>query len=130
MKINHELEKKAIWAWYLAGNSILSKVRQAQAEGEHGLAIRMSWLAVKSFPEALREEVKHDLLFGPLPQARHGFGVRAVHSKRCPLCKGGGSIVHPLMKDVYHLLDPEVAGEWEMDCPECKGTGRVGGELE
>jgi len=130
MRVNREHERRATWAWYLAGNSILSKVRQAQAEGEHGLAIRMSWLAVKSFPEGLREEVKHDLLFGPLPQARRGFGVRAVHCKRCPLCKGDGIIVHPLMRDVYHLLDPEVAGEWEMDCPECKGTGRIGGELK
>jgi len=121
MKVNHE--RKAVQAWYLAGNSILSRVRQAQAEGQHDLAIRLSWLAVKSFPEGLRDEVKHDLLFGPLPQSRRGLSVRAVHRKRCPLCKGSGVIVHPLMKDVYHLLDEEMAGEWEMDCPECRGTG-------
>jgi hypothetical protein len=125
VRVNHELERKAVLAWYLAGNSILSKVRQAQAEGGHGLAIRLSWLAVKSFPEHLREEVKHDLLFGPLPQHRPGLSVRAVRQKRCPLCKGNGYIVHPLMKDVYHLLDEEVAGEWEIDCPECGGTGRA-----
>jgi len=94
------------------------------------LAITLSWLAVKSFPEGLRDEMRHDLLFGPLPQPCRGLSVRAVHRRRCPLCKGDGSIVHPLMKDVYHLLDPEVASEWEMDCPECKGTGRIGGELE
>jgi len=123
VRVNREHEKRATWAWYLAGNSILSKVRQAQAEGEHMLAIRLSWLAMKSFPEGLREEVKHDLLFGPLPQPRRGFGVRAVRRKRCPLCKGSGVIVHPLMKDIYHLLDPEVAGEWEVDCPECGGIG-------
>jgi hypothetical protein len=123
MRVNHELEKRAVRAWYEAGNSLLSKVRQAQAEGQHMLAIALSWLAIRSFPEDLRDEVRHDLLFGPLPQSRHGFSVRAVRRKRCPLCKGGGSIVHPLMKDAYHRLDPEVAGEWEMDCPECGGTG-------
>ncbi len=120
---NHE--RRAIWAWYLAGNSILSKVRQAQAEGRHDLAIRLSWLAVKSFPEGLREEVKHDLLFGPLPMAQQGLSVRAVRRPKCPLCKGSGYIIHPLMRDIYHLLDPEVASEWEVDCPECGGTGRA-----
>jgi hypothetical protein len=125
VRVNHELERKAIRAWYPAGNSILSKVRQAQAEGEHMLAIRLSWLAVKSFPEDLREEVEHDLLFGPLPQPRQGLSVRAVRRKRCPLCKGSGVVVHPLMRDVYHLLDPETAGEWEVDCPECGGTGQA-----
>ena len=125
MRVNHELEVRAIRAWYQAGNSLLSKVRQAQAEGEHTLAIRLSWLAVKSFPEGLRDEVKHDLLFGPLPQPRRGLSVRAVRRQRCLLCKGSGFIVHPLMRDAYHLLDPEVAGEWEMDCPECGGTGRA-----
>ncbi len=122
---NHELERRAIRAWYLAGNSILSKVRQAQAEGEHMLAIRLSWLVIRSFPEDLREEVKHDLLFGPLPMARRGLSVRAVRRPRCPLCKGSGVVVHPLMRDAYHLLDPELAGEWEVDCPECGGTGQV-----
>jgi hypothetical protein len=121
VRANRELEKRAVWAWYEAGNSILSKVRQAQAEGEHDLALKLSWLVVKR----LGEEVKHDLLFGPLPQPRQGLSVRAVRRKRCPLCKGGGTIVHPLMKDAYHLLDPEVAGEWEIDCPECGGTGRA-----
>jgi hypothetical protein len=125
VRANQKHERRATWAWYLAGNSILSKVRQAQAEGEHTLAVRLSWLAVKSFPEGLREEVKHDLLFGPLPQSRRGLSVRAVRRKRCPLCEGDGVIVHPLMKDVYHRLDPEVAEEWEMDCPECGGTGRA-----
>jgi hypothetical protein len=125
VRVNHELERRAVRAWHEAGNSMLSKVRRAQAEGEHTLAIRLSWLAVKSFPEGLREEVKHDLLFGPSPQSRRGYSVRAVRHKRCPLCKGDGFIVHPLMRDVYHLLDPEVAGEWEMDCPECGGTGRA-----
>ncbi len=120
---NHELERKATRAWYLAGNSILSKVRQAQAEGEHMLAIRLSWLVIRSFPEDLREEVEHDLLFGPLPMARQGLSVRAVRRPRCPLCKGSGVVVHPLMRDAYHLLDPEVAGEWEANCPECGGTG-------
>ncbi len=122
---NRELEKKAIRAWYLAGNSILSKVRQAQAKGEHMLAIKLSWLAVKSFPKGLREEVKHDLLFGPLPMARQGLSVRAVRRPKCPLCKGSGYIVHPLMADVYHLLDPEAVDEWQVDCPECGGTGRL-----
>jgi len=121
VRTNHELEKRAVRAWYEAGNSILSKVRQVQAEGEHDLALKLSWLVVKR----LGEEAKHDLLFGPLPQPRRGFSVQAVHRKRCPLCKGGGTIVHPLMKDAYHLLDPEVAGEWEIDCPECGGTGRA-----
>ncbi len=127
---NRELERGAIRAWYLAGNSLISKVRQAQAEGEHMLAIRLCWLVIRSFPEDLREEVEHDLLFGPLPMARQGLSVRAVRRPRCPLCKGSGYIVHPLMVDVYHLLDPEVAGEWEVDCPECGGTGRVNDGLE
>jgi len=121
VKVNHELEKKVIRTWYLAGRSILSKVRQAQAEGKHTLAIALSWLAVKR----LGEGVRHDLLFGPPPQSRWGLSVRAVRRRRCSLCEGGGVIVHPLMKDVYHLLDPEVAGEWEIDCPECGGTGRA-----
>jgi hypothetical protein len=125
MRVDHELEKQAVRAWYQAGNSLLSKVRQAQAEGQHMLAIALSWLAIKSFPEDLRDEVRHDLLFGPLPQARQGLSVRAVRRKRCPLCKGGGSIVHPLMKDAYHRLDPETASEWEVTCPECGGTGRA-----
>ena len=85
------------------------------------LAIALSWLAVKR----LGEGVRHDLLFGPLPQTRRGLSVRAVRHKRCPLCKGNGVVIHPLMRDVYHLLDPEVAGEWEVDCPECEGTGQV-----
>jgi len=121
MRVNHGLERRAIRAWYEAGNSILSKVRQAQAEGEYDLAIRLSWLAAKR----LGEGVKHDLFFGPLPQPHQGLSVQAVRRKRCPLCKGSGVIVHPLMKDVYHLLDPEVAGEWEMDCPECGGIGQA-----
>jgi hypothetical protein len=125
MRVNSELEKRAVRAWYEAGNSLLSKVRQAQAEGKHELAIKLSWLVVKSLPKFFRNSVKHDLLYGPLPQARQGLSVRAVRRKRCPLCKGDGSIVHPLMKDAYHRLDPEVAGEWEMDCPECGGTGRA-----
>jgi hypothetical protein len=125
MKVNHKLERKAIRAWYEADNSLLSRVRQAQAESKHELAIRLSWLMVKSLPNLIRDEVKHDLLFGPLPQTRRGFSVRAVCHKRCPLCKGNGVIVHPLMKDAYHRLDPEMAGEWELDCPECGGTGRA-----
>ncbi len=122
---NQGLERRAVKAWYLAGNSLLSKVRQAQAESEYTLAIALSWLAVKSFPEGLREEVKHDLLFGPMPMARRGLSVRAVRRPRCPLCKGSGVVVHPLMRGAYHLLDPEVAGEWEVGCPRCGGTGRA-----
>jgi hypothetical protein len=120
---NHELEKRAVRAWYEAGNSVLSKVRQAQAEGEHELAVRLSWLVVRGFPEPLRSEVRYDLLFGPLPQPRQGFSVRAVRRKQCPPCKGSGVVVHPLMRDIYHRLDPEVAGEWEVGCPECGEAG-------
>ncbi len=103
--------------------SVLSHIRRAQAEGRYELALRLSWLMIDSFPEHLREELKEDLLFGPLPQPRRGLSVRATRRKRCRFCGGSGVIAHPLMREAHQRLDPETAGEWEMDCPQCGGSG-------
>ena len=45
---------------------------------------------------------------------------------RCWLCKGEGSVLRsPNMKPYISLMDPEMAGDWFVDCPVCGGEGLI-----
>ncbi len=49
-----------------------------------------------------------------------------MNAKNCPMCKGYGVIVKdPLVAKVIDLMDPDMASEWYVDCPECGGEGLV-----
>ena len=125
MRVNAELERKAIQAWYEEGNSLVSRAWAWRTRGERQRALELARAAFKELPQNLLEEVLEDIQWAPVMDQR-GFSVREL----CRRCKGSGVVISPVIGERhYWLMDPEMRGDWELTCPECGGEGLAQADL-
>jgi len=112
-------EREAVRTWYRAGNSLLTRAREALARGDKAMAQRLAEWAFRGLPEPLRQEAVLDVVYAPVMD-EPGLSVRVW--RMCRRCEGTGSVfTRPDIEAVAHLMDPEMVGDWLATCPECRG---------
>jgi hypothetical protein len=103
---------------YVSERPAMDSIRVAQ-EGNH--VVRATEVAMRAFnglPEHLIQEILEDIRHAPVMPSP---GIRVY--PLCRECEGSGVIPHPLMRDHFWRLDPEMRGDWEVTCPRCGGEG-------
>ena len=103
---------------YVTVQPAMDAVRAAQVAGNHARATELARRAFRGLPDNLLQEVLEDIRHAPVMPSP---GMRVY--PLCRMCEGAGVVVHPLMRDDYWRLDPEMQGDWEVPCPRCEGEG-------
>ena len=109
------MERRGI---YVTVRPAMDSIRASQVRGDYHHAAELARRGFLGLPQNLLQEVLEDIRHAPVMPSP---GMRVY--PLCRECGGGGTIVHPLMRDDYWRLDPEMQGDWELTCPRCGGEG-------
>jgi hypothetical protein len=103
---------------YVTARPAMGSIRAAQVRGDHVHAAELARRAFQGLPEEVIQEILEDISTAPVMD-RPGRRIYAL----CRECEGSGVVPHPLMRDHFWRLDPEMQGDWEIPCPRCQGEG-------